>query len=203
MLPIALLAGAVFQVLWPGDFGFRLENGGPERRSVVRGRRRRSSRSSPRSSRGGRSSSTATGWLPAIAVGLFVLPVAVHGFARWTTSTTVDADALTPGLVNALRDDVPKRGVVFSDMQTSYRIAAAAPVLIVAAPPEHVADTKQNRPYERRKDVMAFYSHAAISRSRAATTRAGSSSRASCRTRTSRCGRYTRTRALPSTGSDS
>jgi hypothetical protein len=30
-------------------------------------------------------------------------------------------------------------------------------VLIVAAPPEHVADTKQNRPYERRKDVIAFY----------------------------------------------
>ena len=29
VLPIALLAGAVFQALWPGDFGFRLENGGP------------------------------------------------------------------------------------------------------------------------------------------------------------------------------
>jgi hypothetical protein len=52
---------------------------------------------------------------------------------------------------------VPKRGVVFSDLQTSYRIAAAAPVLIVAAPPEHVADTKQNRPYVRREDVLAFY----------------------------------------------
>ena len=69
-----------------------------------------------------------------------------------------DSDALTPGLVDALREEVPKRGVVFSDMQTSYRIAAAAPVLIAAAPPEHVADTKQNRPYKRRDDVMAFYS---------------------------------------------
>jgi hypothetical protein len=29
-------------------------------------------------------------------------------------------------------------------------------VLIVAAPPEHVADTKQNRPYERRADVNAY-----------------------------------------------
>ena len=48
--------------------------------------------------------------------------------------------------------------VVFSDMQTSYRIAAAAPVLVAAAPPEHVADTKQNRPYERRRDVMAYFS---------------------------------------------
>ena len=51
----------------------------------------------------------------------------------------------------------PLSSVVFSDPQTSYRIAAAAPLLIVAAPPEHVADTKQNRPYERRADVRAFY----------------------------------------------
>ena len=29
-------------------------------------------------------------------------------------------------------------------------------MLIVAAPPEHVADTKQNRPYERRKDVIEY-----------------------------------------------
>jgi hypothetical protein len=68
-----------------------------------------------------------------------------------------DPRALTPGLVRVLRDDVPKRAVVFSDMQTSYRIAADAPVLIVAAPPEHVADTKQNRPYERKKDVVEFF----------------------------------------------
>src|SRR5262249_37486382 len=56
-----------------------------------------------------------------------------------------------------LRGDVPRRAVVFSDMQTSYRIAAAAPVLIAAAPPEHVADTKKNDPYERRKEVREFY----------------------------------------------
>jgi hypothetical protein len=155
VLPVALFAGVVFQVLWPGDFGFRLVHGGPEhaawfaagagllalagalvvRRPLMLDRR---------------------GWLPALAAGLFVLPVFVHGFTRWSTSTTSDPDALTPGLVHALRDDVPKRGVVFSDPETSYRIAAAAPVLIVAAPPEHVADTKQNRPYVRRADVLAF-----------------------------------------------
>ncbi len=156
VLPLALLAGAVFQVLWPGDFGFRLENGGPEHVAwfaafagvvglvaVLVVRRR------PALDR--------QGWLPALAAGLFVLPVAVHGFTHWTTPATADANGLTPGLVRALRDDVPKRGVVFSDAQTSYRIAAAAPVLIVAAPPEHVADTKQNRPYERAADVHAFY----------------------------------------------
>ena len=97
------------------------------------------------------------GWLPGLAAALFLLPVAIHGFTRWDAVAAVDPDALTPGLVSALRDDVPERGVVFSDLATSYRIAAAAPVLIVAAPPEHVADTTQNRPYERRKDVIAFY----------------------------------------------
>jgi hypothetical protein len=155
VLPLALLAGAVFQALWPGDFGFRLENGGPGEvvwfalvagviallvSPLVR-----------------RLSLDREGWLPGLAAALFLLPVVVHGLTRWNAAAGTDPHALTPGLVRALRGDVPKRGVVFSDLETSYRIAAAAPVLIVDAPPEHVADTNQNRPYERRKDVLAFY----------------------------------------------
>ena len=35
-------------------------------------------------------------------------------------------------------------------------MASVAPVYIVAARPGHVADTKQNRPYERRDDVNRF-----------------------------------------------
>jgi hypothetical protein len=155
MLPIALAAGVVFQVLWPGDFGFRLVNGGPEHAAwfaagggllalvVTLGVRR--SFELDRSD-----------WLAALAAGLFVLPVAVHGFTHWSTATMADPDALTPGLVRELRDDVPRRDVVFSDLETSYRIAAYAPVLVVAAPVEHVANTKQNRPRERRADVLAF-----------------------------------------------
>jgi hypothetical protein len=95
--------------------------------------------------------------LTAVAAGLFILPVAVHGFTHWSTTTTDDPNALTPGLVRVLRDDVPRRGVVFSDLETSYRIAAAAPVLIVAAPPAHVADTAVNRPRERARSVRRFY----------------------------------------------
>src|SRR5262249_43940621 len=97
------------------------------------------------------------GWLPGLAAALFLLPVAVHGFTRWTAAASSDPHALTPGLVRALREDVPKRRLVFSDLDSSYRISAAAAVLIVDAPPEHVADTTQNRPYERRKDVLRFY----------------------------------------------
>jgi hypothetical protein len=156
VLPLALAAGVVFQLLWPGDFGFRLEQGGPAiatwiavvggsvalvapfvlRRRVELERR---------------------DGLTACAAALFLLPAIVHGFTHWSTLTRPDPDALTPGLVRVLRDDLPKRAVVFSDMQTSYRIAADAPVLIVAAPPEHVADTKQNDPYRRRRDVRAFF----------------------------------------------
>jgi hypothetical protein len=155
-LPLALAAGVVFQVLWPGDFGFRLENGGPEHAAwfaavggllaLVAVLVWRRSLELDRSD-----------WLAALAAGLFVLPVAVHGFTHWSTATMSDPDALTPGLVRELREEVPKRDVVFSDPETSYRIAAYAPVIIVAAPVEHVADTKQNRPRERVMDVRTFY----------------------------------------------
>ena len=40
-----------------------------------------------------------------------------------------------PGLVQALRTDVPKGAVVFSDDVTSYGIAAYAPVYVASAPP--------------------------------------------------------------------
>ena len=87
----------------------------------------------------------------------FVLPVAVHGFAHWSPKSGRDPNALTPGLVRALRADVPKRAVVFSDLETSYRIAAYAPVLVAAAPPAHVADTRKNDPYGRVDDVKKFF----------------------------------------------
>ena len=94
--------------------------------------------------------------IAALAAALFVLPVAVHGIANWDPRPESGAHRLTPGLVRALRERVPERGVVFSDLETSYRIAAAAPVYVTAAPPAHVADTEKNRPYERREDVNRF-----------------------------------------------
>jgi hypothetical protein len=83
------------------------------------------------------------------------VPVAVAGF-DYLDRDPPDRFALTPGLVDALRTRVPQGGTVFSDLATSYRIAAYAPVYVAAAPPAHVADTTNNRPYERRKDVTEF-----------------------------------------------
>lgn len=151
-VPAALAAGIVFQLLWPGDFARGLEHGGPALATwiaaigaaaglVVAALVRRDWP-------GERS--------PAFLAALFVLPVAVHGFANWSPREREDAGTLSPGLVAALRREVPKRAVVFSDLETSYRIAASVPVYVAAAPPAHVADTTKNRPYERRDDVRLF-----------------------------------------------
>src|SRR5207247_868131 len=55
----------------------------------------------------------------------------------------------TPGLLTTLRHVIPVAAVVYSDPESSYRIAAFAPVYICVAPPGHVADTKQNEPRRR------------------------------------------------------
>jgi hypothetical protein len=82
------------------------------------------------------------------------VPVAVDGFSSWSPRPT--EQPLTPGLVQALRH-VPRGSVVFSDDDTSYRIAAAAPIYVASALPGHVADTKANRPYARRADARLFF----------------------------------------------
>ena len=151
--PAALAAGIALELAFPGDFG-RLEHGGPALATYV-------------AAIGGlaalavgiflRRRYDAPGWTAAVAVILFVVPVAVHGFARWSPAATSDPHGLTPGLIDALRDRVPKRAVIFSDLETSYRISAYAPVYVAAAPPAHVADTKANRPYARRLSVNRFF----------------------------------------------
>jgi hypothetical protein len=153
VIPVGLAAGIALQLAFPGDFGV-FDHGGPTAATYVAAlgavaallvalflRRR----------------IEAPGIAAATAVVLLALPVAVHGFRHWSPATTSDPRALTPGLVEALRDDVPKRAIVFGDLETSYRIAAYAPVYVAAAPPAHVADTKANRPYARRVSVNRFF----------------------------------------------
>ena len=98
----------------------------------------------------------------AIAVFLFVLPAAVHGFSRWTPATKHDRDALTPGLVRFLRQDVAPRSVVFADLSTSYRATAFAPVYVVAVPPTHAANTHPNELAKRRRAVLRFFTHPSL-----------------------------------------
>jgi hypothetical protein len=151
VLPLALAAGIGLDLAWPGDFGGSPGDRGPAfvgwyaavagtvalvvalvaRRSLDR-----------------------PGRLTAAAATVFLIPVAVSGFSHWDAETS--RPVLTPGLVRALHRDVPKGSVVFSDDSTAYRIAAAVPVYVNAAPPGHVADTKPNRPFARRIDAERF-----------------------------------------------
>ena len=156
VLPTALLGGVALQRFYPGDFGYRLDEGGPALVTwlavgggviaLLAGLALR-----------GRASIERPTALVGFAAALFVLPVAVHAAANWSNSPARQASPLTPGLLAALRDEVPTGDVVYSDPETSYRIAAYVPVYIAVAPPGHVADTRQNRPYERRDEARRYF----------------------------------------------
>jgi hypothetical protein len=162
VLALALGAGIWLQLDYPGDFGLRSVHAGPavvpwialygSLAALVLGTALAWLRRERDAQRSG-------GLFAALAAGLFVLPVAIHGFANWRASTPRDAYALTPGLVRFLQQDVPARSVVFADLETSYRAVAFAPVYVVAAPPAHVADTKPNRIRQRRRAVLRFFAH--------------------------------------------
>ena len=151
VVPVAFLGGVVLQLLYPGDFGYVLGD-------------------------------TASGWLvwlsvvgtvtalvvgfvrrrPALedraglAAALFLAPVFASGLGAWGKPLTPPNATLSPGLVHVVREKIPQRSIVYSDPQTSFRLAAYAPVLIAVAPPGNVADTEANRPYERAADARRF-----------------------------------------------
>jgi len=165
VLPVALVAGIVLQQRWPGEFEYGLDEGGPALVTWI-------------AVGGGlvallvglilrRSIERADGFA-AVAAALFVLPVAIHAAGTWSPSDARTPSPLTAGLVAALRADVPSGSVVYSDLETSYRIAASAPVYIAAASPSHVADTEANRPYERREANRRFFATGDLSIPRAA-----------------------------------
>jgi hypothetical protein len=154
VLPLALAAGLILQGAYPGDFGYRVEEGGPALATwfaafggaaalavgMAFSRRLRIERHSA---------------VVLAAAALFTLPVAVHGLREWGARDD-HGTGLTPGLMDAVRANVPDGAVVFSDVVTSYRLAGYAPVYVAAAPPGHVADTTENRPYVRRRATIEF-----------------------------------------------
>jgi hypothetical protein len=161
-LPAALAAGIVLQLEFPGDFETKLAHGGPSVAAWIAfggglvGLVAAALLVRSRSERLGGGRLERPGALAGLSVLLFVLPVALHGFAHWDARFTSEGSALTPGLVTFLRTDVPKRAVVYADLETSYRISAYAPVYVANGPPAHVANTKANRPYARRADWNRF-----------------------------------------------
>jgi hypothetical protein len=164
----ALACGIWLQVAYTGDFGLRAPKTEPAWvvwvalygaiAAVVLGALLAWSRGASRPHAPRRTRGVTTG----LAVFLFVLPVAVHGFSHWTPQTKHDRDALTPGLIHFLQSDVPSRSVVFSDLATSYRAIAFAPVYAVAVPPTHAANTHPNELMKRRRAVLRFFTHPSL-----------------------------------------
>jgi hypothetical protein len=157
VLPLALAAGIVLQVAYPGEFGYRFHGTTPAwpawaavaggGAALVLGaalyRWDRLDRRGP---------------LAALAVLLLALPVAAHGFSQWTRTGT-GAGALTRALTRAIRSDAKPKDVLFADPNTGYLLAAYAPVYLANAPFAHVAATAQNRPRQRLRDAFRFYAH--------------------------------------------
>ena len=148
---LALAAGIGLQVLYPGDFEYRLEDTAPALitwvavagavAALVVGLVRRRpplERAAP------------------LAAALFLAPVAIAGASDWKPPPSESITQLSDGLVEALRGEVEAGTIVYSDAETSFRIAAFAPVYVAVAPPGHVADTEANRPYERARDARRF-----------------------------------------------
>jgi hypothetical protein len=151
VLPLALVAGLIVQHEWPGDFGYGLRHGGPAlvtwfalvggAGALVAALALKRPELRPRFGLG------------AAAAFVYLLPVFVHGLAHWSPAVKADPGALSPRLVHNLRTRVPKGAIVLAPVQTSYRVAAAAPVYVVAAPVNNVANTKANDPYGRARAV--------------------------------------------------
>ena len=151
LLPLALVAGIALQVAYPGDFEYVLDDPAPAwitwlavagtiAALVVGVLRRRPPLEAP----------------AALAAALFLAPVVAVGLWNWDRAPAPPNGTLSSGLVDAVRANVSSGSIVYSDQETSFRLAALAPVLIAVAPPGHVADTEDNRPYERARDARRF-----------------------------------------------
>ena len=151
LIPLALGAGMFLQIVYPGDFEYVLRDPAPSwivwasvagaiAALIVGFVRRRPALESG----------------AALAAAAFLTPVIGGGLLHWNRPDPPEIATLTPGLVDAVRDDVKAGTIVYSDPETSFRLAAFAPVYIAVAPPGHVADTPANRPYERAREARRF-----------------------------------------------
>jgi hypothetical protein len=159
VLPVGLAAGILLQWWVPGSFGspYRPGEGGPAwltwasfaaaaavllLAALVR--------KLPQLERDGP--------LATAAVVLFLLPVAVYGYSRWSPPATA-RQQLPAAVERGLRARLPERAVVFTDPQTGYELVAALPVYVNATPAVHSSDTRANHPDRRDREAERFFFH--------------------------------------------
>src|SRR3954462_14059428 len=102
VLPVALIAGIVLQIAFPGDFGYRLHDGGPAyvTWAAVLGGSAAFAGAAVIPRAGLHETAERLGALAAI---LFVLPVGAHAATNWTTPPRDLTNDLAPGLLQALK----------------------------------------------------------------------------------------------------
>jgi hypothetical protein len=105
--------------------------------------------------------------LAAAAVCAFVVPVAVAGLDRLRRDPP-DPFALPAWVVGAVGARVPVGATVLADPETSYRLAAALPLTIVAEPAAYAAGTEQADAANHEREVAYAFTPAG---SRSATAR--------------------------------
>jgi hypothetical protein len=145
--------GAGLAWAYPGEFTYRVHQGGPGWTVYV-------------AIFGGLAALGLGAWLrpwgpeagpwAAPAALAFAVAVAVSGIGHVHRQPR-DPQALTPGVIAALRADVRAGQVIFGDVDAIYRAAAYVPAYISAAPPAHVAVNAKNRPRQRRGDTNRFF----------------------------------------------
>jgi hypothetical protein len=150
--PIALVAGAGLQLAYPGDFDYSLDDPGPSWVVWV--------------AVAGCAAALVVGFVlrarppvgasAGLAAAFFLAPVVAVGLTKWSPTPPPPLSLLSAALVQAVRSEVPEGAIVYSDQETSFRLAAYAPVYIAVAPPGHVANTEANRPFERAREARAF-----------------------------------------------
>jgi hypothetical protein len=154
---IAGAVSAVLVVLYPGEFTWVYEHGGPSWAVAL-------------ALVGGLGALIVGAWRPlwgpepsrwALAAALvFVVPVAVAGLSR-VSEAPPDA-VFTSGIVDAVRADVSTNEVLFSDRTTAYRITAYAPVYVNTSLPGHVAEVHANHVFARARGTKRFFGSTTI-----------------------------------------
>ena len=94
-------------------------------------------------------------WAAAVATA-FVVPFAVAAVPDLEREPR-DQFALSSGLKQAVRKAIPPQHVVMSKPETSYRVAAEAPLHVVAVPLAHTTDTTSAQPRRRLADTGRFF----------------------------------------------
>ena len=156
-LPIGLGAGTALQLAYPGDFGYKLDQGGPAIVTWI--------------ALVGGAAALVVGiflpqrlarldrmdWLTAATAFLVVLPTALHGFTHWDEQPD-DVEAADPGADRRrCGRRCPSAPSSSPTTTRATRSPPSRPVYVANALPGHVADTKANRPYERRDDAKQFF----------------------------------------------